>query len=581
MVESQATIYEFGEFRVDTGKRLLFDRDGQTLSLTPKAFDTLLYLLENKSVIVKKDELIKAVWPTTIVEENNLNQNISTLRRVLGESKSEHKYIVTVPGRGYRFVANVQSREMGSQAAATTIPSIAVLPFLPLVTEHRDLALELGMADTLIARLSSIQKLIVRPINSVRKYVDAEQDPLLAGRELGVDSVLEGSIQRGGEAIRVTVRMLDVATGAGLWAGTFDEKFADIFSVQDAISEKVVAALSLQLGFEDRQRLIRRQARRPEVYELYLKGRYHFFRLTLPEMQTAISYFQQAIAKDPNYARAHIGLASCLFRMPLAAEQQPEENFPKAKTAAQRALELDPSLAEGHAILGWILFWHEWNWAESESQFLQAQALNPNEVESHLGYAHLLSNTGRHEEALSEVKRARELDPLYLLANALECQFLIHAGQLVEAQTRLTDTLALDASFWLTHLYSSSLCFEQERFSDAAKEASLALRLSGGSPTALSASACALQKSGNTVEAKSALNDLLKLSESRFVSPYNIAVLYCCLDEADQVFTWLERGVEQKDPRMTFLAVDPKWRNLHSKSKFQDILRRVGLLNAW
>ncbi len=221
----QAQVYEFGDFRIDTGRRLLLASNGLTRALAPKAFDTLLYMVEHSDVLLDKETLIKAIWPDTVVEENNLNQNISILRRVLGGSRQEHRYIVTVPGRGYRFVASVRTHSTSTTAVSVgTIKSLAVLPFQPLVTDDRDASLEMGMADTLIARLSSIGEMIVRPISSVRKYAELAQDALTAGRELEVESVLEGSLQRQGNKIRVTVRLLNVSSGVSLWAGTFDEE---------------------------------------------------------------------------------------------------------------------------------------------------------------------------------------------------------------------------------------------------------------------------------------------------------------------------------------------------------------------
>src|SRR6266850_8068552 len=209
----EAYFYEFGDFRLDVSRRLLLKSRGEVVPLTPKVFDTLLYLAEHGGVIVDKDELMRVIWPDTIVEENNLNQHISTLRRVLGESRGEHRYILTVPGRGYRFVADLKKRDAVKHTAQTAVSSartLAVLPFTPLVAEHRDAALELGMADALIARLGNAE-IIVRPINSVRKYVDLDQDPLTAGRELEVEFVLEGSIQRWGEVIRITVHLINVS----------------------------------------------------------------------------------------------------------------------------------------------------------------------------------------------------------------------------------------------------------------------------------------------------------------------------------------------------------------------------------
>ena len=576
MTEPQAQVYEFGTFRIDAAKRLLFNREGQAVSLTPKVFDTLLYLLENRARVLKKEELMKAIWPERIVEENNLNQNISLLRRALGENKNEHQYIMTVPGHGYRFVAGVRALSTPAESPAPAVPSLAVLPFQPLVAEHRDLALELGMADTLIARLSGIRQAVVRPIGSVRKYSGVEHDALLAGRELGVETILEGSIQRWGDAIRVNVRLMKVSSGAALWSGTFDEKFSDIFSVQDAIAERVAAALALRLGSEEKRLLTLRHTDNAAVYELYLKGRYHLGRLTPPEMQTAIGYFERAISLDATFAQAYIGMANAFFRLPLAAELRPLDHYPKAREAAQKALEIDSTLAEGHAILGWISFWYEWNWRASEEHFKQAQQLDPNDAESHLGYAHMLSNTGRHAESLAEVKRARELNPLYLLTNALECQFLMHAGQLGEALERLHQAVALDARFWLTHLYYSGVYLQSGRFAEAVAEAQEAQRLSEGSATAMAAAACALVKLGKTREARAVLEEALDRSTRKYVPPYSVALMYNALDEPEHAYSWLARGIDDRNPQVTFLKVDPKWNNRRTAPEFGALMRRVG-----
>ena len=580
MTEPQAEGYEFGTFRIDTAKRLLFNRDGQPVPLTSKVFDTLLFLVEHRAQVLKKEELMKAIWPERVVEENNLNQNISLLRRALGESRNDHQFIVTVPGHGYRFVAAVRSTSSPAEKPATAERFLAVLPFQPLVAEHRDLALELGMADTLISRLGTLRQITVRPISSVRKYSGFEQDPLAAGRELGVESILEGSIQRWGDAIRVNVRLLNVSSGAALWSGTFDEKFSDIFGVQDAISERVAAALALQLGSQEKRQLTRRYTENPAVYELYLKGRFHLGRLTPPEMQTAISYFQRAIALDPTYAHAYVGMANALFRLPLAAELRPLDHYPRAKEAAQKALQIDPTLAEGHAVLGWISFWFEWDWRESEKHFRRALQLDPNDAESHLGYAHLLSNTGRHDESLAEVQRARELSPLYLLANALECQFLLHAGRLEEALARLQLAVALDAHFWLTHLYYSGVHLQSGRFAEAVAEADEARRLSGGSATAMAAGAFARVKLGKSHEARDVLEEALERSNQTYVPPYSIAQMYNALDEHEHAYSWLARGIDDRHPQVTFLKVDPRWNNLRAAPEFNALLNRVGFSEA-
>lgn len=580
MRNAGSEVYQFGEFLVDASRRTLTNRANQQIPLTPKAFDTLLYLLRHRGSVLDKEELMTAIWPDTVVEENNLNQNISTLRRALGEGRGEHNYIATIPGRGYQLVAEVRDVTSETTAASgSPMKSIAVLPFKPLVEESRDAALEVGMADTLIARLSS-GEVIVRPISSVRRFSDLDQDPLAAGRELAVESVLEGTIQRWGDHIRVTVRLMSVLTGVALWTGSFNEKFTDIFAVQDAIAERVAGALALQLNYEERQRLTKRYTENAEAYELYLRGLYHVNKLTPSDMQTGVAYFQQAIAIDASYALAYVGLANVFLRIPVAGEMPSTEFFPKAKEAALRAIELDEHLAEAHAALGWIIFWYDWNWRESENHFKRALAIDPNNADSHLGYSHLLSNTGRHSEALAEARRSRELDPLNLLSNALEGQFLLHAGLTDEALASLQKTCELEPRFWLGWMFESSAYIEKGMFVEAVAAARKARDFSGGSSHAAAFGVYALAKSGNKSEARGLLDELLQLSTSRYVPPYILALacngLCESLDERAETFACLERAYEERDTKMVFLNVEPKWNNLRNDSRFQSLLQRVG-----
>ena len=461
------------------------------------------------------------------------------------------------------------------KSVSSPIKTVAVLPFKPLVAENRDEALEIGMADTLILRLGSNREIIVRPLSSVRKFGNLEQDAVPAGRALDVEAVLDGSIQRWGDKIRVNVRLIKVADGTLLWTGTFDEKFTDIFIVQDAISTKVAAALALQLGGDEKMRLTKRYTENVEAYQLYLRGRFHVFKLTPPDMNKGISYFGQAIAIDPNYALAYAGLSDAYRSLALGGEMLPTEFLPKSKAAANKAIELDDTLAEAHTALGMTIFWGEWNWNEAENQFKRALEINPNDANTHLFYAHLLSNTGRHAEALAEIKLARELDPLFPFAGALEGQFLLHAGQTDEALVRLQKTFELEPNFWMPHLFASSAYTEKGMYAEAITEARRARELSPVLTVAIAYGGYALAKSGRRDEARAALDELLKLSTERFVPPCHIALIYNGLGEQDETIAWLERGFEQRDPKMTFLKVDPKWNNLRNEPRFIELMRRM------
>jgi len=296
---------------------------------------------------------------------------------------------------------------------------MAVLPFKPLVASDRDEYLEMGMVDVLITKLSNIRQLKVRSISSVRKYADLQQDPIAAGRELQVEAVLDGSIQRIGDRVRVTVRLLNVQDGISLWADKFDEPFTNIFALQDSISERVAAALPLNLSREEKDRLSRHYTENTEAFQLYLKGRYFWNKRTEEGFRKGIDYFNQAVRDDPNYAMAYTGMSDCYALLSDFGFVSPKEGFPKAKEAATRALAIDEKLAEAHTSLGHVKRDYDWDWPGAEQEFKRAIELNPNELSAHQWYAVYLSALGRHQEAIAEIKRALDLDPLSLPVNAV------------------------------------------------------------------------------------------------------------------------------------------------------------------
>ncbi|HVF46863.1 MAG TPA: winged helix-turn-helix domain-containing protein, partial [Pyrinomonadaceae bacterium] len=464
MDQQGSTKYTFDGFRVDTVNRLVYAENGEILPLKAKAFDTLLYLVEHPGRVIERDEMLAAIWPDTAVEENNLTQHISTLRRLFGERPNEHKYIVTVPGHGYKFVPDVRSlassdippshapserqqedssenpagrpwlfilavfvliglstlgfilwRENRVPASGAPVRSLAVLPFKPLVAGVRDESLELGMADSMIAKLSA-GDVRVRPLAAVRRYNAVDQDPLAAGRELGVEAVLDGNIQILNDRVRISANLIRVSDGKQLWADQYNGVSADIFGLQDSISERVAAALRIALGERSRKKY----TASVEAYQLFSKGKFHTSRLILPEVQKGISYYEQAIAVDPAYALAYVEIANACRALALTSDARPNDVMPKARAAARRATELDPALAEAPNALALAAFWYDFDPETAERFHLRALELDPQSAQAHFGYAHLLSNTGRHDEALAEIKRSREIDPVSLVTNALE-----------------------------------------------------------------------------------------------------------------------------------------------------------------
>src|SRR5262245_46662030 len=294
------------------------------------------------------------------------------------------------------------------------------------------------------------------------------------------------------------------------------------------------------------------------------------------EIQKGISYLQQAIDLDPNYALAYVGLSDAYRTLALSADMLPSETIPKSKAAADMAVAIDDRLSDAHRALGNTMFWQLRNWNAAENELKRALELNDNDADAHLYYAHLLSNSGRHPEAIAEVKRARELDPLSPLLGSLEGQFLIHAGRTDEALIRLQKTFELNPNFWMPHLFAGSAYIEKGIYDKAIAEAEQVRQLAPSQTAAITFKGYALVQLGKQGEARVALNELLKLATERYVPPYNIALLYKGLGDQEQVFAWLDRGLEQGEPKMAFLPVEPKWNTLRGHPRFQALLMKIG-----
>src|SRR5688572_825639 len=620
MPEQNVNYYKLGSYEIDVSRRLLFVSDGDAIPLTPKVFDLLLFLVQHPAQMLTKDRIMSAVWPDTIVEESNLTQNISILRRALGDIRGDNAFIVTIPGQGYRFVAEVvtNSDVAAETASATRFDTIredkpnrtrtaaiaiavgtivvalsaiyfyrsknveppgdpskvlAVLPFKPLVEQDSDQALEIGMADTLIARLGNISGLVLRPLSSVRKFSGSDKDPQSAGRELGVGSVLVGSIQRQGQKIRVTVRLIDVASGKALWAGTFDEQYHDIFSVQDAISARVTEALRLQI--RNSEDLSGGGTRDAEAYRLYLQARFFQFKSTPQEIRQAISFYQEAIRIDPNYGLAYAGMADAFRTLPITSDVGPSTAFPESKAAALKALQLEDNLAQAHTALGYVAPWYEWDWKTAETEKRRGVDLDPDSPEAHRGLSLLFTVLGQHKEALDEMKISRELDPLSLPTNALEAQALHYAGRDAEAIDRLNQAFEIDPDFWIARLMLGRIYIGQSRLDDALIEIDRARTASGGNTETTSLIGYVYAKKGNRELALKAIDELKKRTTDSYSPAYNIAMVYNGLGETDRALTALEEAVERRDVRLILLNIDHKWDNLRQHPRFVTILRRL------
>ena len=465
-------------------------------------------------------------------------------------------------------------------AGATSIPakSIAVLPFKPLLAASRDESLEIGMADTLITKLGNLRQIIVRPVSAVRKYAGLEQDPVAAGREQRVDAVLDGTIQKSGERIRVTVRLLSAADGQQLWADKFEEEFTDIFSVEDSISERVAAALAVTLTGADKKQLTKRSTENAEAYQLYLKGRYYAGKYTPEGTKKAIAYFDKAIALDPNYALAYDGLAYCYYASDWFGP--PKENFAKSRALVEKALEIDPALAEAHVSLGLLVAWLDYDWPRAEREFKRAFELNANYPPAHLWYGYYLMGLGNFDQSIAEIKRAIELDPLSAEANTCLGIALLDGHRYDEALQQLRTTVEAEPDYWLAHLYFARALEKKGELSAAIAELKKTTLIEGAPAEVISALGYAYAVSGNKAEAEKIILQLKEQSEQSkqfYVPAYGIATIYAGLGDKERAFAYLEKEYANGAFYLNYLKVDPEVDNLRSDPRFADLLRRVRL----
>ncbi len=513
--------YAFGEFTVDAARRLLL-KNGVAVPLTPKAFDTLAVLVAHRDRLVTKDELLRAVWPGTFVEENNLNQSISILRKALGERRTDHRYIVTAPGHGYRFVAEVQGitpqQAGGDQKAvhqpaarsASRVPltraaalvaavltltaamflyvrgsstrddpddgagapafrSIAVLPFKSHSGASEGVGEEylgVGMTDALITRLSHVRALIVRPGSAVRSFGGPGQDPLQAGRALRVDAVLDGHMQRAGDQVSVQVRLLSTATGTVLWSDSLETTWTGLLGLEDQIAERVIGTLIPELGARARGTPAVRETNDPEAYRAYLRGRYFWNKRTDEGLKSAVVEFNEAIRRDGGYARAYAGLADTYILWSVFGIAPWSEVGPKARAAALRALQMDEELAEAHTSLAFIA-WTACAANDAGRSFRRAIELSPGYATAHHWYSLYLKDLGRMDEAVAEIRKAEELDPLSLVINADVALVLFYARRYDEAIQQSARTLELDPTFALAHYYQGFAYERKGMYADA------------------------------------------------------------------------------------------------------------------
>jgi len=630
---TKGSVLAFGSFRLDIPERLLL-ANGKPVPLTPKVFDLLVLLAQHPGELLEKDFLLSTLWPKTFVEEANLSVNISTLRRALEAAGGSH-FIETVPKRGYRFVAEVQdvspapevssqpkegtSLPAGSNSAQRSGPSslrwmavfgifllgigliyiwqadrnrspeknfeahsIAVLPFrllLPSAENSQDAYLGPGMSDAIIRKLSYVQKVTVRATSAIEKFQNAHIDPLAAGRELKVDVVLEGTIQHVGNTIRVSVQLLRVSDGSPIWADRFDDYFTNIFQLQDSISQKIVAALSMKLTEAEHRRMAKRQTNNTEAYQLYLRGRDCQSR-RIPEnpIEACITFYESAIREDPDFALAYAGLANSY--MDRAGIQGSSDSAAHARTAAEKAVLLDEDLADAHLELGNVMLREDWDWLGAEREFDRAIQLEPNLAAAHWYMSLLSMAMGHTERGLAEMMQAQMLDPASENAHDDLGWAYYLSRRFEEAVRESRIAISMDPESYSAHQQLGKNYLQLHRYQDAEAEFQTTIKLQRlyrgladlGQLYALT---------GKTAQARAILIELQQRDKERrtYQSEYMRTVLLASLGDFDGAFQSLDDAIARRLSRAIWMRVDPDLDPLRHDARFDALLRRVHLLD--
>ena len=626
-------LYEFGPFRLNPEERLLL-RDGAPIALTPKAFDTLLLLVENSGHLLKKEDLLQRVWPDAFVEEANLAQNVSAIRKALNGKAGGEQYIETVPKVGYRFTAQTH-RVPGEQPAApifqpqpasvpaeitpplrkqsTTrialagaaavllltvlvfiwlrifhakensaslapIRSIAILPLVNLSADPAQEYFSDGLTDELITKVAQMGSLRVISRTSVMGYKHSSKKTPEIGTELHVDSLVEGTVERVNDRVRIRVQLIRTAIDQHIWAESYDREIKDVLQLESDVAREIAQ----QIGQH------RSEPATPgpqhvvpsEAHENYMRGRYRWNQRSEEGLRAGINHFQKAIELDPVYAQAYAGLADSYIMLSNWGFMPATDGYPKAEAAARKAIELDDQLAEAQASLAYATFLYDWDWSGAESRFRRSIELNPNYSTAHHYYSIYLMAAGRHAEAQREIERARELDPLSRIINSVVGWIYYEGRSYDKAMEQCQRTVEMDPTYAPSLLDLGSVYLARGEFQKAIAQFDRARTFAGDTATVLSYLAQGYALSGDKARALSVLKQLESSASPRFVSPWEFALVYDALGDKNQALTFLGKAADHHAGWVVMIAVDPRLDDLRSEPRFTQLERRVRIPHA-
>ena len=569
--------YEFGEFRLDAQGRVLFRGDAPVL-LTPKAVDLLISLVAAEGKPVQKEELLRRVWPDAIVEEGSLTSHISLLRRALGDGADGQQFIETLPKRGYRFVGSVKRVPGATAGAGAERLMLVVVPFENLSGGEKHDYFSEGLTEEMITQLARLspEHLGVIARTSAMQYKSTTKSIQKIGRELSVSHVLEGSVRRAGERVRITVQLIRVSDETHLWAESYERNLHDLLALQAEVARAVASEIEIKLSVREQRRLDLDRARsiNSDAHELYLRGRYLWNKRTEEGMRKAIDCFEQALEHDPSNAAAHDGISDAYTMLACRGVIPASEAFHRAKRAARQALQIDPDLGEALASLAHVRL-HDWDWIGLEEDFQRALELNPGHSIAWYWYAEYLMAMGRPEEAIAMASHTHQLDPLNSLFSASLGMILYLARRYEDSIARLQKALETDPSHFLLH-FRLGLVYLQIGMPHAIDEMRKAVELSGRSTEALIGLAQAHGFAGDHTAMKAIMNELMYHEPQRYFSPFDMARAYGLLRDEAQTFFWLETAFGEHNPDLIELPTEPSFDVFRRDARFVQLLLRIG-----
>jgi TolB-like protein/Flp pilus assembly protein TadD len=569
--------FEFGAYSLDSQSGMLF-RKGDHVALPPKAAELLVALVQSAGKVLTREELLQRLWSGTIVEEGSITSLISLLRKTFGEDAKPQDIIETLPKRGYRFVAPVKRLKAGGPDAGGYASMLVVLPFENLTAGERYDYFSDGLTEEMITELARLspKRLGVIARTSAMQFKSTTKGIAQIGGELGASHVLEGSVRRVGERVRITAQLIRVSDESHLWAQNYERGLHDVLEVQAEVARAVAREIQIKLTPDEQRRLDGDTARsiNSQAHELYLRGRHFWNRRTEDSIRRSIECFEQALQYDSSFAAAYDGICDAHTMLACRGITPAVETFHKAKAAARQAVSLEPELGEAYASLAHVRL-HDWDWVGLESEFRQAVELEPGYAFAQYWYAEYLMAMGRTREALTRVARASELDPLNCAISASVGMIRYLAHDYDGALIALRKGLEIDPIHHVSYLRTGLVYLQKKLPKEAIEEMRQAVTHSGGSTEALAGLAQAHAAAGDRSTMEKIVKQLGEAGD-RYVSPYNLARVYGAIDDKQRALEWLERAYREHNPDLIELTREPSFASLHSDAKFRELAKRIG-----